>query len=101
MTVGQKELLLGIEQGESEILEFKTSFQKEVIETIVAFANAKGGKIFIGVSDSGEITGVDIGLETIQNWINQIKQNTSPSIIPNIDIIEIETKNIAIIEIKQ
>ena len=33
-----------IQQGESKHLEFKSSFQKEVIESVVAFANAKGGK---------------------------------------------------------
>lgn len=32
-----------ITNGESQTVEFKTSFQKEVIESVVAFANAKGG----------------------------------------------------------
>jgi len=31
--------------GESETVEFKTSFNKDVIETAVAFANTRGGKI--------------------------------------------------------
>lgn len=39
-----------IEQGESETLEFKTAFGNETIETIVAFANQKGGKVLIGVA---------------------------------------------------
>jgi len=30
-------------QGESETVEFKTSFSDEVIVSLVAFANAKGG----------------------------------------------------------
>ena len=34
---------------ESEQVEFKSTFQKEVIETIVSFANSKGGKIFRGI----------------------------------------------------
>lgn len=34
-----------ITQGEGQTVEFKSSFQKEVIETVVAFANAQGGKI--------------------------------------------------------
>jgi len=72
-------LLVQIPQGEGQKIEFKTSFQKEAIETVVAFANAKGGKVFIGVTDSGEITGVKLNKESLQNWINQIKQSTSPS----------------------
>ena len=41
-----KSLLALIKGGESQTVEFKTSFQKEVIESVVAFANAKGGYIF-------------------------------------------------------
>ena len=70
-----KELLLS---GESETVEFKTSFGKEAIETLVAFANTKGGTILIGVNDKGEVAGVKIGQVTIQNWVNQIKQTRPP-----------------------
>ena len=30
---------------ESGVVEFKTSFNKEVIETVVAFSNTRGGKV--------------------------------------------------------
>lgn len=42
-----------ISEGESETLEFKPSFNRDIIETTVAFANTRGGRILIGVSDSG------------------------------------------------
>lgn len=56
-----------LKQGESQTVEFKTSFQREVIETVVAFANAQGGQIFIGVADSGEIIGYSANQESMQN----------------------------------
>ena len=90
-----------INQGEGQSIEFKTSFQKEVIETIVAFANAKGGKVFVGVSDSGEALGIQLGKENLQNWINQVKQNTSPSVVPDMNIVEIENKKIVVIDVKE
>ena len=37
--------------NESETVEFKQSFQAEVNETLVAFANAKGGSVYIGLLD--------------------------------------------------
>ena len=96
-----EELLEQIQKGEGQKTEFKTSFQKEVIESVVAFTNAKGGKVFIGVSDNGEIIGVELNKESRQNWINQIKQKTSPSIIPDISVEEFENKKIVIIEVKE
>ncbi len=42
-----------IKAGEGVAAEFKASFDKEAIETSVAFANTKGGVILIGVSDKG------------------------------------------------
>ncbi len=43
-----------LQNGESEKLEFKTSFGREAIETLVTFANAQGGRLLIGVKDSGK-----------------------------------------------
>lgn len=54
-------LLNSISQGESAFIEFKISFQKEVIETLTAFANTQGGAVLIGVSDAGQVVGVSIG----------------------------------------
>ncbi len=54
-----------IAAGESQTVEFKTSFDRETIETLVAFANAQGGRVLIGVTDRGAIAGVTIGKETL------------------------------------
>lgn len=57
-----------IPTSESLTVEFKTSFNENVIETLVAFSNAKGGTVYVGVADKGEVKGIQIGAETIQNW---------------------------------
>jgi len=77
-----KELQRIIHKGENDTLEFKQTFNKAVIETLVAFSNTRGGSILIGVTDVKNIVGVSIHKETLQKWINEIKQNTSPSIFP-------------------
>ena len=43
----------------SETVEFKSKFTPEIKNEIVAFANSKGGKIFIGINDLGEVEGVE------------------------------------------
>jgi len=101
MILTPKELLLTMADGENATVEFKTSFQKEVIESVVAFANSYGGKIFIGVDDNGKIVNIHTTSETIQNYINTIKQNTQPSIIVDIDEYRVENKTILLIDIKE
>ncbi|MBC8488169.1 MAG: putative DNA binding domain-containing protein [Bacteroidetes bacterium] len=92
----EKELKHIIGEGEGLTVEFKSSFNNEAIESLVAFANAKGGKVVLGVADSGMIIGLNINPETIQNWVNEIKTKTSPSIIPEVEIIEIQNNKIVI-----
>ena len=81
-------------KGESQTVEFKASFSDEVIITLVAFSNTKGGTVYIGVLDNGKIKGVDIGKETVAQWMNEIKSKTVPAIVPNMDIFVADAKTI-------
>ncbi|GFP27672.1 AlbA family DNA-binding domain-containing protein [Candidatus Hakubella thermalkaliphila] len=97
----QEELKKLMDSGESETVEFKTSFDKEVVETSGAFANTKGGVLLIGASDRGEIKGIRIGKETLKDWANQISQSTEPRVIPEIELGEVDGKSLVIIRIKE
>ena len=44
-----------LKSGESQTVEFKTSFGRETVETLVAFANAQGGTVLVGVADDGSV----------------------------------------------
>ena len=88
---------------EKDTVEFKTSTSeiKEIIKSIAAFANTKGGKILIGVSDSGKILGVQIGKGTIKDLINRIAQDTDPIIHPKITVKEIDGKKIIEVDVRE
>jgi len=88
-----------LQAGESKTVEFKTSFGKEAIETLVAFANSQGGTVYVGINDTPEIIGVTISSESLQQWINQIKSVTSPSVIPDADILKYNEKNIVRLQV--
>jgi len=92
-----------ISQGESETVEFKKSLSesKEIIKTISAFANTKGGRIFVGVSNYGKVLGVEIGKDTVERLTNQITQNTDPKVHPHITVEKIDEKQIIIIKVKE
>ncbi len=54
------ELALLLEEGEGYSLEFKESVNTDLAKELVAFANASGGRILIGVNDAGHVVGCDI-----------------------------------------
>lgn len=87
--------------GESQTLEFKTSFDKAAIESLVAFANAKGGSVLVGVKDNGDVQGVTLGKETLNEWLGQIKSATSPALIPDIEIEQTKSKTVAVIRVSE
>ncbi|MBQ7459230.1 MAG: putative DNA binding domain-containing protein [Bacteroidales bacterium] len=90
-----------IPNKEDQHTEFKTSFSDEVLVSLTAFANAKGGEVYIGVNDKGVAVGVDIGPETLAKWINEIKLKTEPSIIPDAEISEIDGRHIVILHVPE
>ncbi|MFO7754508.1 MAG: ATP-binding protein [Bacteroidales bacterium] len=55
-----RELHRLINQGESQVLDFKycISDSRKIAKTLAAFANTDGGKLLIGVRDNGSIAGV-------------------------------------------
>jgi parvulin-like peptidyl-prolyl isomerase len=54
---------------ESQHIEFKSGFNDEVIETLSAFANTKGGKVLVGVRNDGiPVKGFTVGKESIQQY---------------------------------
>lgn len=96
-----EELKESVRKGESETLDFKDSFDKEAIETAGAFSNSRGGTVLVGVSDNGTIKGVQIGKETVNDWINQIAQSSNPRIIPDIEEITLDGKKVIAIIVKE
>lgn len=73
--------------GESINTEFKSwnkvsDMKKRInlaVDELIAFANNKGGTLYFGVEDNGEVTGCD-GNYDLQNIIESIYEKTRPSI---------------------
>ena len=53
----RSDLLLLIKEGEGLTVEFKEKYTSKIVQDIVAFANSRGGRILLGVSDDGKIKG--------------------------------------------
>ncbi len=83
---------------ESLQLELKKSFGKDAITTLVAFANSEGGRLIVGIGDDGVVCGVEIGAETLQRYINEVKVATYPQIIPKAAVEVRDGKQIIVFE---
>ena len=76
--VDNSKLQLILKEGESDSVEFKERLSN-LDREIVAFANARGGSIYIGVTDDGEVIGVETN-NRISSQIQDIARNCDPSI---------------------
>ena len=90
-----------VKAGEGENLELKASFNTGVIETLVAFANTRGGKVVIGVSEKQELKGVCINAESVQNWLNEVKCKTTPSLVPEAMVAAIGDNTFVVLSVQE
>ncbi|MEO0114450.1 MAG: ATP-binding protein [candidate division WOR-3 bacterium] len=83
---------------ESQNVEFKASWKDEYLKVISAFANAEGGKLIIGVDDSGN----PLGLKNVKKLLADIpnKVNNKLGIIPSVEIVRRKNKSIVNVIIK-
>lgn len=87
--------------GESINTEFKSwnkvsDMKKRInlaVDELIAFANNKGGTLYFGVEDNGEVTGCD-GNYDLQNIIESIYEKTRPSIFVDPEEMEYNGKKV-------
>lgn len=93
-----KNLQSVLKKGEDYKTEFKETVDNNLDREIVAFANASGGRIYIGVTDEGKIKGVNI-TNKLKRKIENIAKNCDPKI--PVSFQEIKKEKILIIEVKE
>ncbi|MFQ5652754.1 MAG: ATP-binding protein [bacterium] len=89
-------------QGEGQQLEFKRSLAEleTAVRAVAAFANSNGGVVLLGVRDSGEIVGVEVGEHTKERLSTAITDSTDPIVYPSIEIIAVEGKVVMAIKVE-
>ncbi len=90
-------------QDESSTIEWKRELphNDQIIKTIIGFCNQNGGKIIIGVANSGEIVGIspEIIQKALESLEKMIYEASSPTIIPRIYTQRFGEKSLLIIEV--
>lgn len=79
-----KEIENALELGEGQRIEFKQKLPSDIGNTICAFANSEGGKIYVGILDKGadkvsRVVGIN-GVEDATRKAKQAGENCDPSV---------------------
>ena len=62
-----------INTDESQNIEFKELWNDKYLQWICGFANAQGGRMFIGVNDTHEVVGVDNSKKLMEDIPNKVR----------------------------
>lgn len=92
--------LISIPEGKT--LEFKRdiSSPKNIIKTLVAFANTAGGRLLIGVEDgTKEIIGVQNPLDEEERLCSIIADHIAPRLVPDVELMTVEGKTLLGVEV--
>ena len=95
-----------LKEGETSTVEFKSwkkaknikEIIKLAIDELIAFANAKGGTVYFGVEDNGEVTGCEE--YDNQKIIEAIYDKTQPSLFVDIEKIQYEDKLVLALKVE-
>ncbi len=107
-----------LRQGESKTVEFKQTFSLDisdnskkphletmVIKTIAGFLNSDGGDLLVGVSDDGQVVGIDYEIEKLhralddnflKHFKNKFKERIGEQFYPRVsyDIVDVSGKSV-------
>lgn len=105
MTSAEFEQVLS--EGENLTVEFKTwIFAKDMrerislaVDELVAFANAKGGTVYMGVEDDGMVAGC-AGYD-VQKIMESIYDRTRPALFTEVEVIHYKGKDVLAIKVER
>lgn len=88
---------------ESLTVEFKSDRKRlsdsDLVETVVAMANTKGGQIFIGVEDDGAPSGLHADHREVTSLAALVGNRTRPSVSVRVDTLDVQNVRIARVEV--
>ena len=91
-----------ITMPEGKTLEFKRNLSspKNMLKTLVAFANTAGGRLVIGIEDdSRAVLGVEDPLDEEERLCSLIADSIEPRLVPNVELISFEDKTLLGVEV--
>ena len=101
--MNRKRLITLIDIGENLNVEFKQRFSdfEKIAKEMIAFANTRGGTIIFGVSDNAKVYGVASEKEVSELVKETVQYYCEPQIEYHTSFIELENKEIVVVEVPE
>lgn len=99
-TTKKPDIKLVLQLGEGQNVEFKEGISGTLSKEMVAFANADGGRMFIGISDDGKIAGFKKS-NRITAIIQDFARNCDPTVKIHLSTIRSDGNDILVIDVPE
>lgn len=88
---------------EDEYTELKIELTKDIKKEIIAFANTKGGKIYIGIDDNGKIIGLKNSKEDIESLSGMIREGirSDLTLYTSINLLNLDSKEVIELDVME
>jgi ATP-dependent DNA helicase RecG len=86
-----------LQEGEGYKIEFKKSASK-IDRELVAFSNASGGKILVGITDARRVLGINI-TEKLKSQIQDIARNCGPAVKITLESLQYHDKEVLFVNV--
>lgn len=85
---------------ENQNIEFKQEYVPDIRKEVIAFTNAEGGTILIGIRKDGVVVGVDNPDEVMLQIVNSLKDTIAPDVMPFVSVKTVEMEGQQVIEVE-
>ena len=88
---------------ESDSVELKEAYTDDIRKEIIAFANTKGGTLYVGVKDNGEVIGLSNPDQTSLQIANSMRDAVKPDITMflSYNALEIDSKKVLEVQVQR
>ena len=88
---------------ESETVELKSAVISDICKEVIAFANTKGGTLYIGVEDDGTVVGVDSADRVTLQINNMVRDSIKPDVTMFVryETQKIDSKQIVVVTVQK
>ena len=89
--------------AEDKTTEFKREYTDGIKNTVVAFANTDGGKIYIGIDDTGRPVGVSDPDDTMLRVTSAIRDNIRPDVtlFTDCSVCRMDDKSVVVVNVQR